>query len=146
MMRWSKLDREKVRNVNEVRLYAFPLSKVNELCSQAQIMATEQNLLTMNYLIPSINLRFLDEQSREVRSLMLSNNDRRHGGYGHNWQIASQDAYMPGGTQDLAFLRYFQEGSKCIYAIDTSFNFTIIVKLTEDELSRASNVEVLLER
>ena len=146
---------ENIAELEDLKLYVFPESKVNDLCSAADAIVPSSTL-RLHWDVPSLTLRVLDSTKNEVLSTVLV--DSGPGAFFGNDLVASSRGFLfrepwssnYGSEQALTFLRYSSDTTfdmkDCIYGIDTASEFSVILKLTDDELSKAASIEVSLER
>lgn len=129
----------------QARLYVFPESKVNDLCAAADAaMPKDFN----RNLSAAASLRVLDADQNTVTETFLTGDD--------NFQ--SNTAFIVGDMGELddsrweyfplsalTFLHYANLNGNCAFGVNTASNFDVIMKLTDEELSRAQSIEIGLE-
>jgi len=152
------------KETDSMRLYAFSENSVNDLCAYADGKRPKNKWGKADwrwpgYYMPSVKLQILSAQGEVIMDSLLTD----EGPAFPESLIASSKAFVLGervsnssnlrhgshGESALTFIQYDHEsnpGEQCVFSIDTTSEFDIIVKLTDQELSKAHSINVALQR
>ena len=143
---------------DSIRLYAFAESSVNDLCAYADgKRPTDRwgraDSRWPSYYVPSVKLQILSAQGEVIMDSLLTDEEPSSS---HSLVASSKALVLgerprtPGSAESaLTFIQYDHEsnsGEQCVLSIDTTSEFDIIVKLTDQQLSGAHSINVALQR
>lgn len=134
-----------LQDPEQARLYVFPESKVNDLCAAADAAMPKGSKPNLS---AAVSLRVLDADQNTVTETFLTGDDNFQSStafiVGDMGELDdSQWEYYP--LSALTFLHYANRNGNCAFGVNTASNFDVIMKLTDEELSRAQSIEIGLE-